>query len=174
MWSSNAINQDKKMLQYISSEKSKAIANVKAALGAWEYHQIQEIQDNLRRQRDRVGNAMGLAEQEVKNAFSAPWTTGARPQNGKPPPTYKKYQVIGLQGLWISWTRNRVTYARTKLETYMDRWLQELKDNFASPIVKQAADNSARQGDTTAQRLYQEIEALEEAIRNRSPWTLTL
>jgi hypothetical protein len=56
----------------------------------------------------------------------------------------------------------------------MDRWLQELKDNFASPIVKQAADNSARQGDTTAQRLYQEIEALEEAIRNRSPWTLTL
>jgi hypothetical protein len=70
MWSSDAINQDKKMLSYISSERAKAIVKVKAALGAWEYHQIQEIQDNLRRQ--RLYQQIGALEEAIQNR--SPWT----------------------------------------------------------------------------------------------------
>lgn len=162
MWGRGAINSDSTMQHYEQSLPDKEVRNLKDVLSAYKYHMIPQVSQILTDQRNRVGNLFAQVEQTMTGLS---YSTG-----GRKPVTVAPYQPIGLQQAWLAWSSGRLDAARARAETYMDQYLQNLQNGYATPSLRDAAQRAANAGDNGPQTLIGKIDALSNAIANRPAW----
>jgi chitinase len=163
MWGRNEINSEEKMVSYEESSPDRTIANIKDVLTAWRYHTDSSISAILTSQRNRVGDRLAAIEKVLD---------GLSFDKGRPAQTYEPYKPIDLQSEWNAWSSGRVAYAKKKADNYMTKWLENLKQGYASDYQKEAAEVAASKGDLGPKTLLAKIAALEAAIEAKPTWNL--
>jgi hypothetical protein len=142
------------MTAYEQQVPDREAKNIKDVLTAYRYHQIQEVQTNLinqvRRIRDMMNNMESyLAGQTISN------------RNGN----FDQYVPIGLGNFWIQFMQSKVVEAKSKAETYMDTYIQRLKDGYCSAYQRQNAN-------AEDQILITKIDSLEAAVNAKPNWVV--
>ena len=121
MWGTHEINADSTMQGYISKDPLKAMKNLRDVVAAYRYHQDATINDNLKKQSQRIADMFDrLDSRELPGKDFKPW--GLNP-----------YKKVGLKSKWESWMRGRAELAERKAVVYLDRYTKDLA-NAASGL----------------------------------------
>jgi chitinase len=163
MWGRNAINNDFTMQDYLGAQPDRAFKNIKDVITILRYHMDATVTQRLVDQKNRVGNMMNRLE-------TVPISQVQVSEKGR---NLGWWQPVGLQNRWNTWIRGRANKARVKAETYIETYLERLKDGYASEVQRQVARDVDPSDPLiiAARTLIAKIDALDnEWQTNRSRW----
>ena len=164
MWGDDPINNDNTMQEYLGAQPDKAFKNIKDVISVLRYHMDATVSARLVLQKDRVGDMMNRLDTVLIPQVQIQNREG---QN------FGRWQPVGLQTRWNTWIRGRANIAKAKAETYVDTYIDRLKDGYASDLQRQeAADGDPNDPLIAAARvLIAKIDALDnEWTNNRPNW----
>jgi hypothetical protein len=154
MWHPTNINSDDTMNGYEKAAPHRAVKNVKDVLTAYQYHQIAEINSFLVAQSNRVANMLDAME-----TYLAGITVSTSKGNLLP------YQNKQLGARWRAFMNSKAQTAKGRAETYMDTWVQGLKDGYCSDYQREKANDDDK-------ILIKKIDELSNAVQAKSNWAL--
>jgi chitinase len=161
MWGDDPINNDFTMQEYLGAQPDKAFKNIKDVISVLRYHMDATVAQRLIDQKNRVGNMMNRLDTVLIPQVQVSGRGG----------NFGRWQAVGLQNRWNTWIRGRANKARVKAETYIETYLERLKDGYASEVQRQVA----RDGDPgdpliiAARTLIAKIDALDNEWQNNRP-----
>ena len=115
MWGESLINRDDTIMGYIHQEPLKAVKRLKDVLTAYRYHQDATISDNLKKQSQRVSEAL-----DKMDRIELP-KLNYKGQKVKP------YKTLGFKKRWDEWIKSRAERANKRTMMYLDQYIEQMQ-----------------------------------------------
>ena len=161
MWGPNDINSDATMAKYEQSSPDRAFKNIQDVLTALSYLRDSTVSARLVNQASRAGAMLKSMDETYVPRVKKSGRTG----------DYPAWKAVGLESEWNAWIRGRADKVRAKAESYIQTYLGQLQEGYATQAQRDVAEKGGNDPQAVqARALIEKIDALAKAVNAAPRW----